>query len=101
MSDPQDPRQELRDYGDVIGNIVSHMCSQYFYEGWKYRVPKEGYEAVRKDSDEAAHRVVDSLLDRYADQRVAEALEKKHIASLNTIVPGGALHDRPNPQTGR
>lgn len=34
------------------------MAWNYFYEGWKYREPKEGYDAVAKDCKDAAIRSV-------------------------------------------
>lgn len=30
----------------------------YFYDGWKYREPSEGYDAVAKDCNDAATRMV-------------------------------------------
>jgi hypothetical protein len=55
-------------YGDVIG-----MCSQYFYEGWRYRLPKEGDAKIRQESNEAAHSAVDKLIQLKTAKAVQEA----------------------------
>lgn len=34
------------------------MAFNYFYDGWKYREPTEGYDAVAKDCNDAATRIV-------------------------------------------
>jgi len=34
------------------------MAFNYNYEGWKYRVESEGYDAVAKDCDKAAIQIV-------------------------------------------
>lgn len=34
------------------------MAFNYWYEGWKYRVQSEGYDAVAKDCKDAAIRTV-------------------------------------------
>jgi hypothetical protein len=34
------------------------MAFNYHYEGWKYRVKTEGYDAVAKDCNDAATRIV-------------------------------------------
>ncbi len=40
---------------------IHAMAFNYFYEGWKYRTPSEGYDAVAKDCSEAANRAVDEF----------------------------------------
>lgn len=57
-------------YGDIIGCV-----SQYFYEGWRYRLPQEGDTKIRKESNEAAHRMVDPFLSAYAATVDREARE--------------------------
>lgn len=34
------------------------MASNFFYRGWEYRVASEGYDAVAKDCNDAATRIV-------------------------------------------
>jgi hypothetical protein len=45
-------------YGDILGII-----SDYFYEGWKYRLQSgEQYEVIRKEANEAAHNMLDPFM---------------------------------------
>lgn len=49
------------------------MAFNYFYDGWKYRVQSEGYDAVAKDCNDAATRAVTEF----------EMLVKEHYENTN------------------
>jgi len=42
----------------VVRQDMHAMAFNFFYDGWKYREPSEGYDAVAKDCNDAATRIV-------------------------------------------
>lgn len=42
----------------TVRQDLHSMAFNFFYDGWKYREPTEGYEAVARDCNDAATRIV-------------------------------------------
>ena len=57
----------------LVRQDVHAMAFNYFYDGWKYRVASEGYDAVAKDCTDAATRIVTEF----------EMLVKEHYEAKN------------------
>ena len=57
----------------VLRQDLYAMVYNYNYEGWKYRIPIEGREAVEKDCNDAAIKMVTEF----------EMLVKEHYENLS------------------